>query len=587
MIPSRYAQALISRRDFFIASIAITRVTLAAPPAKTFDIQAFIENEIAAGVKRVVIPPGTYRVTPMNRRHLTLKNLKNIEIVADGVEMICTETTMAVTIENCTNLTLRGMTIDYDPLPFTQGRITALAPDKSWLEFELFDGYPDDTLVIRIEIFDQITDELKRGTYSSWKPFDYLGSRRYRVAKAEGYSFDPAVDLEEIGDILVTNHDYAPSGQGTHAIVTSHSSGVVLENITIYASNCFSYYENNCDGTIYRNCSINRRLLEQDLRPRGYKRLRSGNADAFHSKHARRGPQIIKCSAKFMGDDAVNICGEYYMIMDSSGSNVRILSLGDINLKVGDPVELVSYTGERIPDARVTGIGKDTGVQEDEIEFLSAQRMRGSNRDRLSQASAKGYLITLDREVDLAMGSVIASMNQMGNNFLVQDCDFGMNRSRGILVKASQGAVINNQLQGNWGNAILVSPEWYWLESGSSNDIEIRGNVIRECRDVGIAVMARGGDGRIAPTGGHNRIRITDNQIHESPYPAVFVSSTKDLTVSGNTLGTPRGWISSWSSRNMGLLESKTPPPLLLTNCEDVSGDNLLSATTIRDMDSE
>ena len=111
-------------------------------PAVDFDLQRFIDAELKAGKQRVIVPPGHYRVTPHDRQHLVLRNLKDITIVAEGVEMICTETTRALTITHCTNLTLRGLVIDYDPLPFTQGRITALASEKKIQEIELFDGYP-------------------------------------------------------------------------------------------------------------------------------------------------------------------------------------------------------------------------------------------------------------------------------------------------------------------------------------------------------------------------------------------------------------------------------------------------------------
>ena len=76
------------------------------------------------------MPPGRYRVTPRNRQHLVLDGLHDMMISAEGVEIICTETTRAVTVKHCSGMVLRGLTIDYDPLPFTQGRITGLSADK-------------------------------------------------------------------------------------------------------------------------------------------------------------------------------------------------------------------------------------------------------------------------------------------------------------------------------------------------------------------------------------------------------------------------------------------------------------------------
>jgi hypothetical protein len=554
-----------------LPAVAQTNQIAKTPPVP-FDVQKYVDREIQSGKRRVVIPPGRYLVKPAGAVHLRLKGLNDVEIVAKGVEMICTETTQALQIERCRNLTLRGLTIDYDPLPFTQGRITAMAPDKSWLEFELFEGYPENELEQRIEIFDRNTDKLKRDTYYGWQSFESLGNRRYRVAKEKNYKFSPQVDREEIGDILVTNSNHAPGGRVPHAIVTDGSSGVVLEDIRLYASTCFSYLEYNCDGTTYRRCSIDRRPPKEDLVPRGYKRLRSSNADAFHSKHARRGPQLIGCTAKWMGDDCVNICGEYYMVMESRSNTVRIVTTHETNLAVGDPVELVAYAGERLPDAKVMAITTAGVINGGEIRFLAAQHMDEGIKTGLSQPTSRAYAITLDREIELPMGSVIASLNHTGNGFRVEGCDFGFNRSRGILIKGSHGRVSGNRLNGNWGPAILVSPEWWWLESGSSNDVGIDGNTISDCRDTSILVTANGGSGRRAPAGAHNRIAITGNRINQSPFPAIVVSSTRGLTIADNVCGTPR---CTFPSRRVGVKRDTDPSPVQLFNCAEVAGNNI------------
>ncbi|MCX6938978.1 MAG: right-handed parallel beta-helix repeat-containing protein [Verrucomicrobia bacterium] len=552
------------------APTTLPAVEKQATPA--MDLRTIIDDGLKAGLSKIVIPPGVYRVTPQNGQHLYFKDLKNVEIIAKDVEMVCTETVRAITFENCENVTLKGMAVDYDPLPFTQGRITAMAPDKSWLDFEIFDGYPEN-LEARVEIFDRKTETLKRSVvYCAPTPFESLGNRRYRLIKPENYQYNRDEDKEEVGDILVTNSNYNPGGANGHAIVSGDCKNLVLEDIRLYASNCFSYLEYNCDGTKYIRCSLDRRPLETDLRPRGIRRLRSGNADAFHSKHAVRGPQIIGSTAKWQGDDCVNISGEYYMIMGSNKKTVRVLATRDINLKVGDPVELVSYTGERLPDAKVFAIAPDGTVRAEESEFLLKQNMNEHNKQTMSKPETKALSITLDREVNLPMGSVIASMNRMGNGFLVQDCDFGMNRSRGILVKASNGKIIGNKMTGNWGHGIQVAPEWWWLESGSSNDVEIRGNVIKDCKDIAIQIEARAGNGQRAPAGAHNRITLINNSITGSPLPNIFVSSTKGLTMTGNKcVPSTAVELSDWHLQHYGLDFHKLVPVMTL-NCENVTG---------------
>ncbi len=515
-------------------------------PGTPFDLQGFINRALAAGQKRIVVPPGRYRVTPQQQCHLRLRDLQDIEIIAKDVEMVCTETTLAVNIENCRNVALRGLTIDYDPLPFTQGRIVAMAPDKAWLEFEIIDGYPEN-LEMRIEIFDQRTEQLKVETRYDWGPFRSLGNRRYRVARGAGHRYDPTRDLEEVGDILVTNSLSAPGGQAGHAIVSANCVNLVLEDIRLYASNCFSYLEYDCDGTTYRRCSIDRRPLAEDVRPRGLRRLRSSDADAFHSKHAVRGPQIIGCTAKYQGDDCVNICGEYYMVMAANQNKIRMLARHKSNIAVGDAVELVSYAGARLADAKVLSIEADGKVNQAEQSFLNAQNMNQGAKEGLARPDTDAWTLTLDRAVSLPMGSVVCSTRHTGNGFLVKDCDFGYNRSRGILIKGSNGQVVGNRLTGCWMAAVLVAPEWWWLESGSSSDLVIADNRIADCREPAIEVIARGGNGAVAPSGAHRNIVIRNNTVKDSPLPNIHVTSTAQLVIEGNRFQPLAPSLSRWN----------------------------------------
>ena len=107
--------------------LAQGRAPIAGAP---FDLQGFFDQQTKAGTKRIVVPRGRYRVAPRDRQHLLLRGFKDTQIIADCVEMICTETTRAITLTRCTNVTLRGFTIDYDPSPYTQGRIIAISAYK-------------------------------------------------------------------------------------------------------------------------------------------------------------------------------------------------------------------------------------------------------------------------------------------------------------------------------------------------------------------------------------------------------------------------------------------------------------------------
>lgn len=526
-------------------SRADERGAQAVTVGKAFDLQGFIDSELAAGKTRVVIPPGRYRVTPRKREHLRFTSLNGVEIIADNVEMICTETTRAVTISNCTGLKLRGLTIDYDPLPYTQGRITKLSADNTVHDIELFSGYPTAEHVrdLKYEIFRPDTRTLRFGSYHQFS-VEAVDSTHIRVTRKGRYMG------EEVGDIIAIGTSCAPGGQIPHAVYAAGSRDIVLEGVTLYASNCFGFLENDCNATHYLRCRVDRRPPQTDLKRRADARIRSLNADAFHSKHAPVGPRLEACVAKFMGDDCINICGDYHMVMACDGPRLRVLAKQRLNIQPGDLLEVVGYDGRRLPDAKAVSIREIGTIAADELAFLGRQRMHAP----FKQGALKGvFEVVVDRDMTLAMGSVICAANRIGNGFSVVKCDFGFNRSRGILIKASHGEVSNNRLEACWGEAVKVSPEFWWLEAGSSSDVRIVGNRILNCLGKGIAVYAISGQGGIAPAGAHRDIVIADNVITNTKQTPVWVTSTQRLTLRNNTLDNPAAGI-------------------VLEKCEEVTG---------------
>lgn len=543
----------------FICSLSLNFQLYGQPLGGSYDqpsrsLPDWINSQIASGEKIIVIPAGRYYVAPQNRHHLMLNNVSDVEIIAHGVELICTQTTRAITIENCRNLTIRGLTIDYDPLPYTQGRITAISNDKRQHTIKLIDGYASaDTIAKRkYEIYDQVTHELGAMTYHN-VTINKIDQQTLQVTKGQNYA--PQNAMEEVGDLIVIASDHAPDGWIPHAVYINNSADIVLEDVTLYASNMFGFFETNSLGSTYRRCIVDRRPLEDDLRDREYRRMRSLNADAFHSKHAEVGPTYDACKMSYMGDDGIAINGHYHMVTSVNGKQLRVIGkFGDQpNIQTGDTLELIKYTGVRLEDAVALSIQPAGQLTNAEKEFLKNQRMHRPMQTRMLNAD-RAYTIELDRKVDIDKGSLIASSNRLGNHFKIMNCEIGPSRSRGILVKSSHGEIVGNNITGCWGDSIKVSPEWWWLEAGSSQDILIEDNAITNGRSVAITVYSKGGSGGFAPAGAHRDMTIRNNTISDVPAPAIFVSSTVNYDVTGNDVSIDRSRkIYPWIVQSLGL----------------------------------
>ena len=85
-------------------------------------------------------------------------------------------------------------------------------------------------------------------------------------------------------------------------------------------------------------------------------------------------------------------------------------------------------------------------------------------------------------------------------------------------------------------SAILVAPEYWWLEAGSSSDLKITGNTIIACKGIPICIEATAGNGDIAPAGAHRNLTITGNTVKDCPAPGILVCSTRGLRLENNTL---------------------------------------------------
>ena len=207
-----------------------------------------------------------------------------------------------------------------------------------------------------------------------------------------------------------------------------------------------------------------------------------------------------------------------------------------------------------------------TGEEETLIRKLG---LNENIRTGLLTGKARFYTLTLDRETALSAGSAVCCPLRIGNGFVVKDCDFGHNRSRGILIKASKGEVSGNRIVKSRMAAVMISPEFWWMEAGTSSDLVIKDNIIEGCLQTPIQILAHGGNGHPLPAGAHRNISITANRFVDCAWPLVRVTSTRGLIIEDNELPkTP-------PARQLASSGGKSPLVIELEQCEDVTSDIL------------
>ena len=88
------------------------------------------------------IPAGKYPTWGPAGVLVTIAGARNLVVDASGVYMTCLNQTRAISLSNSTNVTIIGLQVDYDPPPFTQGTVIAVANDTSYVDIALDAGYP-------------------------------------------------------------------------------------------------------------------------------------------------------------------------------------------------------------------------------------------------------------------------------------------------------------------------------------------------------------------------------------------------------------------------------------------------------------
>ena len=465
-------------------------------------------------------------------------NLTDVHINGNGSTVICNNQEQAFSFYNCVRVELRDLTIDYDPLCFTQGEITAVAEDGSWFDVRIDEGYPVTGLAAnRVQFYDPQTRLLKRNsitTYTSnYSALKQLGHNLFRAVKNGTWSAG-----EQVGDLVVMDVKTDKPNAGVHTVMLNKCYNTKLENVTVYGSNTFSFFEKEGYANEYRNCVVDRGPMPQGIRPR----LRSGNADGIHSSQARKGPTVTGCKVGHNGDDCIIVCGRSFPVgsADAAKGTIDLVTRETHPVfRRGDRLVVVGYDGKRKGELRLVSVSRFDPTEEQRNAVTTGYP------SLLSKASYKlGFRLKVKQmPFEIGPGDVVFNADAVGSGFLVKDNEVGHVRSRGILIKGIDGVVASNRITGCAMQGILMSPEIEWMGGGFSSNVQIVGNTIEECMfergnpripPGALSLFYITGDAKVAEPGAFINITVQKNKVTGCPCPAIAVTSVDGLKMSDN-----------------------------------------------------
>ena len=411
------------RKAFVAALLCLAGACVAAEPeVNPVDV---IQQAVKRGDHQVIVPPGTYRLSP----GIVIRNARDIQIIGDGVTLVFTKLSRAIDFDHCKNVTFRGFTIDYDPLPFTQGKVVAVAADKNSVDVKLDDGYPDQAYS-RVDVCDPKTRTRKRGMLFLWgTEAQRVGDRLIRLTKKD------LGKTAVVGDLisLSTGSDGGPP----HGITLDYCGGITFENVTLHSAPGMGILEGESDA---QNRYTNVRIVPGP-KPAGAteERLLTTSWDATQCKSSRVGPIFENCEIRDAGDDSWSVQSSDFVLVAARG---REAVLGFRDEYCDGP-----HAGERVR----------TGLDGVEATVVDCHPVAFANADltedvRAKLQSAKQWTfwnvrrrmlgVTFDRDMPFSVGQSVYDPDRQCNGFVLRNCR--INSPGRVLVKGGDGVIENN-----------------------------------------------------------------------------------------------------------------------------------------------
>ncbi len=512
-------------------------------PANPAALMPAIMHAYHSGRGQIVIPPGIYKLPePRGGFYLAFDHLKNFRIIGKAVTLLRADPTKGgINFTDCRHVTLEGITLRCDPIPYTQGRILKVNRQQHYVDVRINAGYRADltnTSQFSSEppsctIFNPQTFRIMSGTQDiNSSKVTKIGPREFRIY---AHKTRPFLGSARAGELLAfrsyIREDIALDG----------CSDMCIRHVTIMAGTGFCYHEMGGAG--------NNRYIDDSIvfppKPHGatIPPLKASNADGLHSSMARRGPTIIGCHFEGTGDDGIAIHGTYSMLQHANGRHWIVLLPWHLKsyIQPGDLLKLYN------PHDGFLGQGRAVAVTL--LPDYHPKRIPAVNMGFDGKPPQYCYAVTLNHPVAGARyADRISDTNANGSGFIVRNCVIRNNRARGMIIKGDNGVIENNMISGCSVGGIEVAPEFWWNEAGSSCHLLIEGNTIKHvgyatlnlpyCFQAGAISVAANTTGPAAALD-HSGIAIVDNRFVDENGINLLLADAQDVLVSGNRFINP------------------------------------------------
>ena len=480
----------------------------------------------------LVFPKGNYDIDgePEDHHALSIRNAANLVLNGTGAQIRILNPEMGwLALRDCRNVIVRGFSIDYDPLPFTQTKVVAVDREAATFDVRIMDGFPSlgQEYFQRSQrkwgsLYSRENPRLKKPDAVNWiapASWQEIRPNVFRIkARHERFLADC-----EVGDLYM----HVARNNPCKIVFMATCADVSIIDVTAYACPSSPFTGNRCTRVSVLDSNV---LLKE-------KRWVSANGDAIHFQRNRIGPWVEGCRFEGIADDIMNIYAMRNPILAVRGKRRLLIrdwqpptltpeSVGE-TMYVFNPREGTMVTVATVAAVKKTGEGTVVTTEKDLPDIQPGT----------------------DFDADIAFFS-----SALSRGFVVRDNVLRYGARFGIAVPTRGGLIENNTFELCGGPAINVlnhqraRPEIDMLPGG---DLIIRGNTIRDCDFSGVC-RTMNNPGAIY-VGIHDRhhnmsswrgvenVLIEDNTVVNWRRAGIHLASATNAIIRGNTIVTRDG----------------------------------------------
>ena len=530
------------------------------------------------------IPAGDYRFPAADGTNLILfKDVAGMKVDATDVTFWF-DVTCTLKMENCKDFELDGLTIDYDPLPFSQGELIDFDNEKGTITVQLDPNYPfvlEDFLNesaqagdggVHIRYFEPESRSLVMLPWEAVSGVEEIAENTYRIKTMENriakYAEPTRLRNVEAGYLVSINcHGYG-------VIENINGENVTLRNVTVYSSPAFAFKETTGTGpNTYDNIKVIRRPDTN--------RLMVSTRDIFHSYLMKNGPVVKNCTLSRNGDDVIAIHGFFSLVVENhSPTELTILAPYGLDFSKGSKLSFYDLeTGQPLEESLVEAIDVFPAEQSAAMADQFYKKL-GENKfiTRGFVPETQVARVTMAEAVDLPEYAAALSYENCGAGAKIINNHIFETTRHAIFVRSHHVEIRNNLIEKAAGSAVVHAADSFWFEAPFSHHSVIADNRIIDC---GYGVVSANTDylepalgaihvssifgkywypAALYPYTQNHDITVENNQIIRPAAIAICMANTRDSVIKGNLIDSPFAKTASLSSLNLAHTSRRSLP---------------------------